>query len=250
MSYYPDVLWLEFSPSLKDFNQPLLQHLSREVPIGLWEYIQTPDEALSLNVGLTLLDDYLKNSDRPVHLVGHSISGGLAWLYALSHPEKVKSLTLLSVGTNPLTNWQSHYYVQRQLLPCSQKIVLKQMVYSLFGYKANVDRLLPLLERDLISSLSPHTLLRQINLSVSPAPVPLFVGGSWDDSIVDPQQLDKWNSWLKTGDRLWKCPSGRHFFHYFHPQLTGDRILDFWNSLDYSARRSRGVWPVSSHSLS
>ena len=245
MSYCPDVLWLEFSPSLKKLHQPLLRELSQKVPIGLWEYSQTPDEPLSLDVGLTLLHDYLKSSDRPIHLVGHSISGGLGWLYALRHPERVKSLTFLSVGTYPLVNWHSHYYARLELLPCSRETILRQMAYSLFGRKANVDRLVLILEQDLMSSLSPHTLCRSINLSVSPASVPLFVCGSDDDPIIDSQQLEKWESWLKQGDRIWKCSTGRHFFHYFHPQPVADRILSFWNSLDRHTNPS--LIPMSAH---
>ncbi|MGB5896834.1 MAG: alpha/beta fold hydrolase [Geitlerinemataceae cyanobacterium] len=232
MSQFPDTLFLNVSPSFKKFDRPLMLYLSKSKTIAPWEYQQTLDEPASLEIAITLLHDYLQQSDRPIHLVGHSTSGLLGLLYARRHPERVKSLTLLSVGVHPTVDWQAHYYVTLKMLPCSREMILAQMIYNLFGYKcqSKIRGWIELLKRDLVTSLSPHTLFSRYSIHPAGVPVPLFVSGGQNDVIVDLYQLQAWGSWLKDTDRLWLCPEGRHFFHYFYPQELGDQILNFWES--------------------
>lgn len=236
MSVLPDALWLNASTSLKSFDLPLLRYLSQQVVIAQWEYLPTQDEASSLDGALILLQDYHKHSDRPVHLLGHGLSGLLGLLYARRHPERVKSLTLLSVGVYPAVDWQAHYYTQRQLLLCHRSMLLAHMVRSLLGplTRSVTEKVVRILEQDLDSSPSPHSLLHRISLPPGDVPVPLLVCGSRNDIVVDPNARRDWQNWLKPGDRLWECPGGRHFFHYFHPELVGQQILKFWQSLQPS----------------
>lgn len=233
MSQFPDTLFLNVSPSFKKFDRPLMEYLSQYGTIARWEYQQTLDEPSSLDVALALLHDYLQQSDRPLHLIGHSTSGLLGWLYARRHPERVRSLTLLSVGVSPAIDWQAHYYVMLEMLQCSRDIILSQMSYNLFGdrCKSNVKSWVEILKRDLATSLSPHTLVKRLSLPPGGVSIPLWVGGSQTDVIVDVDRLQGWSSWLKDGDRLWVFPEGKHFFHYFYPQQVGDKILDFRASL-------------------
>ncbi|MGQ4649287.1 alpha/beta fold hydrolase [Lyngbya aestuarii] len=232
MSNLPDVLWLNTSPSFQHFDQSLLRQLSAQVSIGQWEYRQSQDEPCSLDIALLLLHDALKNSNRPIHLVGHSTAGLLGLLYARQHPERVKSLTMLAVGVYPTIDWQAYYCVQRLLLPCDRQQVIAQMVRSLFGFQEQrlVKNLVGVLERDLRFSPSPHSLYERMSMSPGAVPVPLMVCGSKNDIIVDSNSLQGWQTWLKEGDRLWECPDGHHFFHYFHPKLVKEQILDFWQS--------------------
>lgn len=65
MSHSLDALWLDASPSLRRFHQPLLQYLSQNVKIACWEYCQSLDEASNLDVAVVLLHDYLKQRDLP-----------------------------------------------------------------------------------------------------------------------------------------------------------------------------------------
>ena len=233
MSKQPNVLWLNTSPSFLRFEQPLLRYLSNQLLIGQWEYSQHQDEGSSLDIALTLLHDYLKSRNQPIHIIGHSTGGWLGLLYARKHPERVRSLTLLGVGVNPAVNWHIQYYSLLKILPCSRQIILAQMVRNLFGDQGheNTKALVRILERDLGTSPSPHSLYQQVSTSAGGVSVPLMVCGSRDDVIVDPNSLYGWQTWLKDGDRLWECPQGHHFFHYFHPQKVGRQVLRFWKSL-------------------
>ena len=187
MSKIPNVLWLNTSPSLKVFNQRLIRYLSRKILIAEWDYLQTPDEPCLLDIAVTLLHDYLKSINRPIHLIGHSTSGLVGLMYARKYPERVKSLTLLSVGVHPTVDWQAHYYVHRYLLPCSREIILRNMVKSLFGEQGKkiTQNLVKILERDLDLSPSPHSLLKRQSMVPRESPVLLMVCGSYDYTIVD-----------------------------------------------------------------
>lgn len=238
MSNLTEVLCLSASPHLQVFDRPLLESLARHTPISEWEYQQTPDEPCSLDIALVLLHDYLKHRHQPIHLIGHGISGLLALLYAQRHPERVRSLTLLSVGAYPAVDWQAHYYAQRNLLPCSRQILLTRMVDMLFGYSSQpmTKALVKILGQELDDSLSPHSLVKCLSLTpiqVIQVAVPLLVCGSVDDVVVSSHQLRSWQQYFSEDaeSKLWVCPGGRYFFHYFYPQQTGEQILNFWKSL-------------------
>lgn len=237
-----DVLWLNVSPGFADLHKPLLRELAQDSAIAHWDYTQTEDEPCSLETALVLLHDYLKSQSRPIHLIGHSTGGLLGLRYARRYPERVKSLTLLSVGVNPAVDWQAHYYVQRQLLNCSRSIVMAQMVRNLFGTQTcrRAKGLIKLLERDLATSPSPHNLLRREHMAPGRVQVPLLVCGGQNDLIVDTNQIEHWRPWLKNCDRIWLCANGRHFFHAEHPQDVGAQMRDFWQAvgMGMAARRS------------
>lgn len=226
----PDALWLNASPSFQRFDHKLLGGLVRHAEVAHWAYYQTPDEPSSLEVAVTLLHDHIKGYDRPIHLVGHGTAGLLGLLYARQNPHRVKSLTLLSVGVNPMADWQAHYYTQLAKQSCSRQTVLARMAITLFGHQAQplIKGWIKLLEKDLAQSLSPHSLLTRHSLCPGRIAVPLLVCGSQDDAIVDPQQLQGWKPWLKPEDRLWLCPGGRHFFQAVYPQPVANQILNFW----------------------
>lgn len=233
MSKLPRALWLNVSPSFKVFDQPLLRYLSCQTSIARWEYHQTQDEASSLEVAIVLLHDYLKSNPKPVHLLGHGISGLVGLLYARRHPKRVASLTLLSVGAQPAADWQSYYHTHLNFLPCSREVMLRQMVYSLFGYqsRAMTRAMVEILENDLRFSPSPHTLLQTVSMAAGGCESPMLICGSQDDSVISPHELQGWRICLREQDVLWHCPDGRHFFHYSHPKLVGKQILNFWASL-------------------
>ncbi|NJM57909.1 MAG: alpha/beta hydrolase [Synechococcales cyanobacterium RU_4_20] len=228
-----DALWVNLSPNLSVFDQPLLRNLAKRSCISQWQYIQEADEACAIEVALTLLHDHLKRRAQPVHLLGHGVSGAIALLYARLHPERVRSLTLLGVAEQPAVTWHAHYYVQRHLLPCAQSCVLAQLAKSLFNderpYPAAA--LVQILAKDLARSPLLHSLFDIQSLPQGGVQVPLMVCGATQDAIVHPPALQEWQRWLKPGDRQWLCEQGGHFFHYFQPQQVGREVSRFWRSL-------------------
>ncbi|MGK7897510.1 MAG: alpha/beta fold hydrolase [Xenococcus sp. (in: cyanobacteria)] len=230
MSKIIKYVWIAANPSLTRFDSRLIRCLSQKNIVARWEYYQNQDEPSSLQVALTLLADYLKSLPNTVHLIGHGTGGLIGLLYARKYPEKVKSLTLLGVGDRPMIDWQLHYYALRASLPCSQTMVLAQMVQKLFGYQNQhyTKGLIEILKQDLKTSPSPHSLFRDVLIPAGGVKVPLLVCGSKNDTIIDRNSLKRWYGYFKEGDILWECPQGHHFFHYFYPQEVSRQILRFW----------------------
>lgn len=228
-----DALWLCANPRLKRFDWSLCQQLKQYTNVKFWSYYQTADEPCSIQTALALLDKDIQCQSKPIHLLGHGLSGTLGLLYARYHPQAVKSLTLLSVGANPSVGWHAHYYKMRELLPCSREAILFQMVTMLFG-AVQTNRamgLASLLATILDTELAPHSLAHRNELAPGGVEPPLLVCHGEHDAVVDPQAHALWQPWLKAGDRLWSCPQGRHFFHYDHPSRTSQIILEFWQQV-------------------
>jgi pimeloyl-ACP methyl ester carboxylesterase len=232
MTHSPQRIWLNGSPSLQFLDRPLLNCLAKQGDIMQWQYHQEKDEGSSLDKATRLLHDYLRLQEYPVHLIGHGISGVIGLQYARRYRDKVRSLTLLGVAAQPAMTWQTHYYVQRHLMPCSRQQILAAMVRSLFGACSPypVRSLVRALDRDLTEAPCPHSLLSLKDLPKGGIAAPLLICGSQTDPVVHPPALQEWQNWMKPQDRLWECTNGHHFFHYFEPQLVADQILRFWNS--------------------
>lgn len=228
-----EALYLGISPSLKLFDQPLLGSLRKCFRIAYWEYHQTQDEPCSLETVITLLYEYLKAWDRPVHLIGHGLSGVAAYLFACRYPQRVQSLTLLAVGGWPATTWHAHFYVQRKIFCWSREQLLVRIAQSLLptSEQWRARSLSYALAKDLDTSPIPHSLFQVIAIPAQKVSVPMLVCASKDDPIVDPASLEKWRNHLKPGDQMWFCPEGRHFFHYSFPSLVNLKIMDFWQEL-------------------
>ena len=204
---YPEALWLTVSPALKKFDQRLLCQLSRQLLIRRWEYHQTADEPCCLETPVSLLHDYLKTSDRPIHLLGHGLSGIVGLLYAQRFPHRVRSLTLLSVNANPAINWHAHYYALRQLLPCSRSLVLAQMAKALFGPRPYdlTKILVDALGQDLDTGLALHSLVSHQDIAATAIEPPLLVCYGSQDDILNPPLHEHWQHHLKPTDALWQC---------------------------------------------
>jgi pimeloyl-ACP methyl ester carboxylesterase len=237
MANLPDVLWLNGSPSLQCFDRPLLSTLASQVKIAQWQYHQEPDEGSSLDKATRLLHEYLRDRDRPIHLIGHGISGVIGLQYARRYRENVRSLVLLGVAGQPAMTWQTHYYVQRHLMPCSHQQILAFMVRSLFGacLPYSLKALVRALERDLAEAPCPHSIYDLADLPKGGISAPLLICGSKTDPVVHPPALQEWRDWFKPEDQLWECTAGYHFFHYFYPQQVAEQILQFWQSVGCEA---------------
>jgi pimeloyl-ACP methyl ester carboxylesterase len=240
MSYSNAPVWINANPSFKRFDGRTVRYLSRHLPIAYWEYSQTQDEACSLQIAVTLLHDYLKSLSEPVNLIGHGTGGLVGLLYARQYPHKVKSLTLLGVGSNPAIDWQAHYYSLRKLLSCSQEFLLAHMVQILFGFqnRCHTQSLMEILKQDLSLAPSPHSLFQHNSIVSGGVSMPLMVCGSNNDNIIDSFALNKWVDYLKPEDVLWTNPHGYHFFHYFFPEAVSKQVLGFWHQVDRQIDRS------------
>jgi len=260
MHQTPNVLWLSVSPYLKCFDQRLLSQLIKHSTVHRWQYCQTIDEPCSAEAVVAALYEYLqsrlsipllktKPATKPlplskaerhlkphhskVHLVGHGVSGIVGLLYARQYPQHVASLTLLSVNAAPAVNWQAHYYALRKLLPCSREIILGQMTRLLFGQQAPrfTTALAQLLAKDLDSNLTFHSLGHQSHIPAGGVEVPLLVCNGEQDNVTDAQQQGGWRTLMKPGDRLWHCPRGQHFCHFYQHRAVAKTILDYWAQL-------------------
>lgn len=228
----PDVVWVNANPSFRPFDQPLLNLLSKKTALAEWQYSQSADEPASPEIALMLLREHLVQYKRPVHLLGHAMGGFVSLLYARQYPEDVQSLTLLSVGPDSVIDWQAHYFVQFNSLPCSRKNILTQIVYGLFGSQSYslVEKYRQILEEDLLTSVSPHSLYQRLHLSPVKVSPPMLVCLGEHDFVIDSKLSPGWQPWLKEGDLLWQCLKGRYFFHYFYPEQVSGQIIDFWQA--------------------
>ncbi|MEM6453137.1 MAG: alpha/beta hydrolase [Cyanobacteria bacterium P01_D01_bin.105] len=231
-----NLLWLSVSPHLKCFNRRLLSRLAKVASVRQWEYFQTVDEPCCVDSILTALHEYVcertlleRRSGNPhyrVHLLGHGVSGVVGLLYARRYPAQVASLTLLSVNAVPAVNWQAHFYVMRQFLPCSREVILTQMARTLMGEQPLrfTKAIAQLLAKDLDSALTFHSLAHHMDIPVGSSEIPLLVCNGEHDSIVSNQGQTQWSEIMKSGDRLWHCPEGAHFFHFHHSEAVANVI--------------------------
>ena len=229
----PKFVWVSASPSLKYFHRRLLNSLSKVVEIEFWEYYQTLDEGSSTVSGISLLREYLATSDAPVHLLGHGIGGVIALGYARLYPAQIGSLTLLSVAVQPAIDWHSYYYDRLRSLSSSRECILRSIASHLAPSTCanRVRDLVDRLERDLVEAPSNHSLFRLDILAEGGVKMPMMICGSQDDPIVTTPTLCGWNSYFKSGDKIWQSTTGGHFFHHFHAELVSDRIQQFWQQL-------------------
>ena len=226
-------VWVNANPAFRHFERQITCHLARYNPIAYWEYRQHEDEGSSFEIALDLLSEYLATRHEPVDLIGHGTGGLLSLLYTRRYPQKVRSLTLLAVGFDPANDWQAHYYRMRKLLPCSQEILLSRMVQMMFGVqdRKNTLKLVRVLQQDLITAPSSHSLYQQRAVESGGVSIPLAICGSANDGIVDRCATTRWSECLKDNDLLWINPYGHHFFHYFFAEETARQVTNFWHSI-------------------
>ncbi len=232
MSIYGEAIWVSGSPSLINLSTPLIKKLAKHTNISVWEYIQTVDEAACMDTAVELLHSYLKTKHAPVHLIGHGIGGTIALMLARKYPAFVKSLTLLSVAAQPAKTWHVNYYQQRQIYTISKSEALFNTLNNVFRnkYPCCLHNLIDNFYRDLDNLPLMHSLIKIESLPSKGVLMPLMVCGGQIDMILGYPDFHEWKKYLQTGDILWKCPQGGHFFHYFYPEIVKKQIVHFWQS--------------------
>ncbi len=241
MEANPEVVIVSTNPISDRLDVSLARFLGKNRGVAQWIYSEASgDVASTTGEVLYGLESYLAGFT-PVHLIGHSLNGMLAFLYAQKFPERVLSLTLLSVGKNIAMSWVCQYYFNLNFLPICRECLLKQMAVNLFGNlpSTELNFYIGLLERDLSYGFSPHSPFNLVCRRNEQLQVPLLVCGSKDDFICDPNSLHSWQTLLKPNDRFYLFNSGGHFFHHFQAEAVGKIIEEFWQALNYSPRRRR-----------
>jgi pimeloyl-ACP methyl ester carboxylesterase len=223
-------LWINVSPALKIFHRNLFNYLAKDFKIGIWEYHQTVDESSTMSNAQDLLHEYISNSEQPVHLIGHGMSGTLALRYARSHPKNVASLSLLSVPVQPAIDWQSYYYYHLRSLPYARSCILRLMASSLFpeACPGCIQHVANRLDRDLLEAPSDHSLWKFDLLPQGGVEMPLFLAAAEDDVIAKGILFTDWLEHLKQEDEICHHKTGGHFFHHWQTAAVGLQIQEFW----------------------
>jgi len=189
-----DVLWLSVSPSGQFFDRCLVSYLNDSVPVQIWEYQQTEDEAWSLDMAVELLHDFLTWRDRPLYLINHSTSGLVGLMYGRRYPHKVSSLGLLAVGWLYAINLQAHYYTHFSAFSWSRKQVLTQMVGDRLKLKNQSinQRFISYFKDDLACSICPHSLFRMSNSRDEGGEISLLICSRKTEFVVSPIVMRRW----------------------------------------------------------
>ena len=98
------ILWIDLQPSLYCLFKRTAQTLGQNFKVKRWAFEHDLDESCDVEVVHSLLRQTIENCSSPVHLVGHGISGTIAYLYAQKYPKNIRPrflrlfFELLSLG--------------------------------------------------------------------------------------------------------------------------------------------------------
>ena len=76
------ILWIDLQPSLYCLFKRTAQTLSQNFKVKRWSLEHDLDESCDVEVVHSLMRHTIENASNPVHLVGHGISGTIAYLFA------------------------------------------------------------------------------------------------------------------------------------------------------------------------
>ena len=224
------ILWVDLQPSLYCLNKRVAQYLSRKRQVKRWSFQHDLDESCNEETVYDLLCETLQNDDNKYHIIGHGLSGTLACKFAQKYPQKLKSLTLLSVDTHTSNHWSSHYLKIRSQLPCSRTQVLSHLSSLLFHQSnARAAAAFPcLLAKCLDSEYIQGSVISQYTRDELIIPsIPVLIINGQHDFVVDENSRHRWVKKLKPGDCYQSINKGRHFFQFSHSQSTVQRINAF-----------------------
>ena len=224
------ILWIDLQPSLYCLFKRTAHSLGQRYDVKRWSFEHDPDESCDIDIAHALLKQTIEKSIVPVHLVGHGISGTIAYLYAKKYPKNISSVSLLSVDSNSNNQWTTHYQSMRSQLPCSRYHILSHLSRLLIDTHAEhvhtiISRLLAkCLDSDFVNgSIIGNTKIE--NLSKSEIPTLVINGGK--DFVVDPCSFNRWKVNLKPGDCYQQIVGGRHFFPFNEWNQTSKMIESF-----------------------
>jgi pyruvate dehydrogenase E2 component (dihydrolipoamide acetyltransferase) len=189
---------------------------------------------------VTLLGSFMDRVGlRRAHLVGHSMGGGVALEFALTNPERVRSLCLIaSAGLGPeidgdyiegfiTANRRKDMQRQIEKLFANPKLVRRQMIEDVLIYK-RLDGVEPAL-RTIASQFCPggrQALVRREQLAGLTLPV-LVVWGAEDRILPSSHALD-----LPGRVRTEIIAGGGHMVQMEEASLVNRLIRSVWDSAD------------------
>ena len=224
------ILWIDLQPSLYCLFKRTAQTLGQNFKVKRWSFEHDLDESCDVEVVHRLLRQTIENCSTPVHLVGHGVSGTIAYLYAQKYPKNISSVAVLSVDTHSTNQWTSHYQSMRSQLPCSRFHILSHLSRLLVdGQTEQVAHIMTrLLAKCLDNDFVYGSIFkRQTITNLNKAEVPILVINGEKDFVVDEQSHDRWRHYLKPGDCYQKVANGRHFFPFTEWSQTAKMIESF-----------------------
>ena len=224
------ILWIDLQPSLYCLFKRTAQTLGQNFKVKRWAFEHDLDESCDVEVVHRLLRQTIENCSTPVHLIGHGISGTIAYLYAQKYPKNISSVAVLSVDTHSTNQWTSHYQSIRSKLPCSRFHILSHL--SRILVERQTEQVGHILTRLLAKCLDNDFVYGSIFKSqtitnLNKAEVPILVINGEKDFVVDEQSHDRWRHYLKPGDCYQKVANGRHFFPFTEWSQTAKMIESF-----------------------
>ena len=75
------ILWIDVQPSLYCLFKRTAQTLGQNFEVKRWSFEHDLDESCDVEIVHSLMRQTIENSSTPVHLVGHGVSGTIAYLY-------------------------------------------------------------------------------------------------------------------------------------------------------------------------
>ena len=224
------ILWIDLQPSLYCLFKRTTQSLGQHFKVNRWSFEHDLDESCDVDIVHNLLRQTIDNSPTPVHLIGHGISGTIAYLYAQKYPNNVSSVSVLSVDTHSMNQWTSHYQRMRCQLLCSRFHILNHLS-SLLVERNSEDIgniVTKLLARCLDNDFVYGSIIKSQRIeNINTANAPILVINGEKDFIVDEQSHDRWKQYLKAGDCYHKISNGRHFFPFTEWSQTSSIIETF-----------------------
>ena len=222
------ILWIDLQPSLYCLFKRTAQTLGQHFEVKRWSFEHDLDESCDINIVHSLLKQTIENSSGPIHLIGHGLSGTIAYLYAQKYPRKIASVSLLSVDVQSTNQWTSHYQNMRSQLPCSRFHILSHLSRLLIDTHTNhvqniTTRLLAkCLDNDFVhgSIFQNYTIENLCKIEA-----PLLVVNGDKDFVVDGNSSQRWQHHLKPGDCYQLIGGGRHFFP-FNKWLETSKMIE------------------------
>ena len=224
------LFWIDLQPSLYCLFKRTAQNLGQHFEVKRWSFEHDLDESCDVDVVHSLLRQTIENCSSPVHLVGHGISGTVAYLYAQKYPKNISSVSLLSVDVLSTNQWTSHYQSMRSQLQCSRFHILSHLSRLLIDTQADhvanvvTKLLINCLDNDFVSgSIIQNPKIENLGR----INVPTLVINGEDDFVVDKNCCQRWQPQLKPGDCYKKIKNGRHFFPFREWSETSKIIESF-----------------------